>query len=287
MLFSQRNNLLDDATQFKRLKTRTWNTFDNILGCFHSYCVCSGNIGVYDSNWYIICALADKLGIDITTGNVYAIRMDLNGFLTDATGLDGVFSFIEAHLEALYEPSLLPYGVAGVNIVAVRETAVNMYARILIDENQQYRIYRNQIVPLVSNEEMAEIESASATCFESVNRHIEKAWNHFADRKHPDYENSVKESISAVEAICCTITGTSGAQATLGAAIKKLKDNGVHIHGAMEKAFLALYGWASDENGIRHGGIDFKNVPAEDTKYMLVSCSAFVNYLIEKWSKVS
>ena len=63
--------------------------------------------------------------------------------------------------------------------------------------------------------------------------------------------------------MCCIITGMTGAQATLGAAIKKLKDNGVHIHGAMERAFLALYGYASDENGIRHGGIDFKNAPAE------------------------
>jgi len=45
-------------------------------------------------------------------------------------------------------------------------------------------------------------------------------------------------------------------------------------------------GYTSDENGIRHGGIDFTNAPAEDAKYMLVSCSSFVNYLIEKWSKV-
>lgn len=60
----------------------------------------------------------------------------------------------------------------------------------------------------------------------------------------------------------------------------------MHIHGAMERAFLALYGYASDENGIRHGGIDFKNAPAEDAKYMLISCSTFVNYLMEKWSKI-
>jgi hypothetical protein len=32
--------------------------------------------------------------------------------------------------------------------------------------------------------------------------------------------------------------------------------------------------------------MDFKDVPAEDAKYMLVSCSAFVNYLVEKWSKI-
>ena len=86
--------------------------------------------------------------------------------------------------------------------------------------------------------------------------------------------------------MCCIITGMSGTQATLGAAIKKLKDSGVHIHSAMERAFLALYGYTSDENGIRHGGIDFTSVPAGDAKYMLVSCSAFVNYLIEKWDEV-
>ena len=108
----------------------------------------------------------------------------------------------------------------------------------------------------------------------------------YADRKAPDYENSIKESISAVEAMCCIITGLTGTQATLGAAIKKLKDNGVHIHRAMESAFSSLYGYTSDENGIRHGGIDFTNAPAEDAKYMLISCSAFVNYLMEKWSKV-
>lgn len=78
----------------------------------------------------------------------------------------------------------------------------------------------------------------------------------------------------------------SGAQAALGAAIKKLKDNGVHIHNAMEKAFGALYGYTSDSNGIRHGGITFASVPSEDAKYMLVSCSAFVNYLMEKWRKI-
>ena len=38
--------------------------------------------------------------------------------------------------------------------------------------------------------------------------------------------------------------------------------------------------------GIRHGGIDFKNAPSEDAKYMLISCSAFINYLIEKYSKL-
>ena len=55
----------------------------------------------------------------------------------------------------------------------------------------------------------------------------------------------------------------------------------------MKSAFDKLYGYTSDQSGIRHGGIDFVNAPEEDARYMLVSCSAFVNYLKEKYAKVN
>ena len=113
---------------------------------------------------------------------------------------------------------------------------------------------------------------------------MQKALAHYGDLKNPDYENSIKESISAVEALCCIITGQK--KATLGEAIKRLKDSGVYIHQSMVEAFSKLYGYTSNEPGIRHGSIDFTNAPAEDARYMLVSCSAFINYLIEKWEKV-
>lgn len=162
----------------------------------------------------------------------------------------------------------------------------NEFNHILEDEVSAYRILDRFVVPITNKAELATIEEAKSTPYDSVRTHVSKALALYADRKAPDYENSIKESISAVEAMCCIITGLTGAQATLGAAIKKLKDKGVHIHRAMETAFSSLYGYTSDENGIRHGGIDFKNAPAEDAKYMLISCSAFVNYLMEKWSKV-
>ncbi len=162
----------------------------------------------------------------------------------------------------------------------------NEFNHILEDEVSAYRILDRFVVPITNKAELATIEEAKSTPYDSVRTHVSKALALYADRKAPDYENSIKESISAVEAMCCIITGLTGTQATLGAAIKKLKDNGVHIHRAMETAFSSLYGYTSDENGIRHGGIDFKNAPAEDAKYMLISCSAFVNYLMEKWSKV-
>jgi hypothetical protein len=157
---------------------------------------------------------------------------------------------------------------------------------VLEEEKAGYRIVNEEIIPITNPIEISAIEEASSTDFKSVNIHIDKALQLYSDRHQPDYENSIKESISAVESICCIITGLSGAQATLGKAIKKLKEHGVVIHSAMENAFSSLFGYTSDADGIRHGGIDFTNAPAEDAKFMLVSCSAFVNYLIEKYSKV-
>lgn len=157
---------------------------------------------------------------------------------------------------------------------------------ILEQEKSGYRIIVGLITPITGEVEMACIEEVSSSKFYSVKNHLQKALQLYSDRKNPDYENSIKESISAVEAMCCIITGMTGASATLGAALKKLEDNGVVIHSALREAFAKIYGYASDANGIRHGGIDFKNAPSEDAKYMLISCSAFVNYLIEKHSKI-
>jgi len=157
---------------------------------------------------------------------------------------------------------------------------------ILEQGKSGYRIIDGLISPIVGEVEMACIEEASNTKFHSVNTHLQKALQFYSDRENPDYENSIKESISAVEAMCCIITGMTGAQATLGNALKHLEDNGLVLHGALKSAFDKMYGYASDSDGIRHGGIDFKNAPSEDAKYMLISCSAFVNYLIEKHSKI-
>ena len=55
---------------------------------------------------------------------------------------------------------------------------------------------------------------------------MQKALELYSDRQKPDYENSVKESISSVESMCSIITGLSGGAATLGNTLKKLKENG-------------------------------------------------------------
>ena len=54
------------------------------------------------------------------------------------------------------------------------------------------------------------------------------------------------------------------------------------IHGALKAAFVKLYGYTSDADGIRHAILDEPNVDFDEAKYMVVVCSAFVNYLASK-----
>ena len=158
---------------------------------------------------------------------------------------------------------------------------------ILEEEKSGYRLLNNEFRPITSDEEIASLTQSTANPFETVRTHMQKALSLYSDRQHPDYENSIKESISAVEVLCSIITGETGALATLGKMIKKLTDNGITIHKSMEIGFDKLYGYTSDAGGIRHGSIDFTNAPSEDALYMLISCSAFVNYLTAKFEQIS
>ena len=144
-----------------------------------------------------------------------------------------------------------------------------------------YRFVDEIIVPISDTYEVAAIQDALNNKYKPVYEHLSKANKFLADRESPDYENSIKESISAVEAICEILTGIKGKEATLGKMLKKIEENGIAIHSGLKSAFSTLYGYTSDANGIRHAGdIGGKSSTFEEAKFMLVSCSAFINYLI-------
>lgn len=148
------------------------------------------------------------------------------------------------------------------------------------EEYVGYRFIGDIISPITDKEEIAAINEAIDDEIYIVREHISKANMLLSDRKNPDYENSIKESISAVEAICQVISNTKGKEATLGNMLKSLEADGIEIHPAMKKAFNILYGYTSDANGIRHAGdIGGPSSTFEEAKFMLVACCAFINYL--------
>lgn len=146
--------------------------------------------------------------------------------------------------------------------------------------NFAYRIINTQIVEISSEEEIKTIQTAIDQSQDNVKLHLQQSLQLLANRENPDYRNSIKESISAVEAICRELTGES----TLGKALSHLKSKGVNISNMLQDSFQKLYAYTNQsDTGIRHALMDEQNAPtADEAILMLVSCSAFVNYLKKK-----
>ena len=163
----------------------------------------------------------------------------------------------------------------------VKKDFINGCNRVLTEENSGYRIIDDIVVPISLKVEISSLEETIALTdrFIGARKHISQALKHLSNKQNPDYRNSIKESISAVESICKVITGDK--KATLGNALNRLETS-IKIHKALKAGFSSLYGYTSDENGIRHAILEETDISFTDAKYMLVSCSAFVNYLVGK-----
>jgi hypothetical protein len=100
-----------------------------------------------------------------------------------------------------------------------------------------------------------------------------------SDRQGADFRNSIKESISAVEA--ASRLGTGQTKASLGDALKHVPN----LHPALKNGFSAIYGYTSDQSGIRHSLLDEPDIDYADAKFMLVACAAFTSFLHTKAAK--
>lgn len=176
-----------------------------------------------------------------------------------------LINYIETQNQYRYQNSCLP-------------NLKDRFNDILERESSAYRFVGLEIAEITSKVEIDAIEKAIDNSAKSIQKHLQSALEKLTDRKTPDYRNSMKESISAVESACCIITGKSNA--TLGSAIKEIEKR-YAMHPALKKAFEALYGYTSDESGVRHGSIDIADIDFAMAKYMLVTCSAFINYIAQ------
>lgn len=166
---------------------------------------------------------------------------------------------------------------------SVRDNFAAACNSVLERELSAYRFVGGKLTEITSEEEMNEVEEAigSLSSLRPVSAHMRRALNLLADRESPDYRNSIKESVSAVEAMCNLVASSS--TATLGQALRELeKKQAMDLHPALRGAFQKLYGYTSDAEGIRHALLEESSLEFEDAKFMLVSCSAFVNYLKAK-----
>lgn len=148
--------------------------------------------------------------------------------------------------------------------------------QILEEERSGYRIVDGLVTPIIDNNEIESIEEA-INQQDNASIHLKTALQHLSNKHKPDYRNSIKESISAVEAVLRNITGDSN----FGNAIKNIKDR-IELPNSLKDGFEKLYGYTNSKQGIRHALMEETELKLEDAKFMLISCSAFINYLKAK-----
>jgi len=87
---------------------------------------------------------------------------------------------------------------------------------VLESEFAGYRLINDKFVPITDIKEIDNIKQ-TLECKDDISVHIDRALQLLSDKSNPDYRNSIKESISAVEAICIKISGDP--KASLGGGI--------------------------------------------------------------------
>lgn len=145
--------------------------------------------------------------------------------------------------------------------------------KVLEQEMSAYRFVGDRIARIVDNEEIDTIEKAIEVKEAQAGEHLKCALEQLSDRKSPDYRNSIKESISAVESLLIDIIGEKDSLSEL---LEKIDDH-IKIPPALKKAFSSLYGHTYEGDDT-----DF-----EDAKFMLVTCSAFINYVRGKLNQAN
>ena len=284
--FSDRNGIkpLNVEIQLKDFDKRTRNQLGNMVSDLYAK--------VYENKLYWKNDNIQAF-FRFVLGEIYSESIDTRQFYDDdemfaiinntinrdayddvLTLIESIIQYWDRYLKKSYFEYYNPYN--GYYNISLYEYVNAIFEREYIG----YRFVDEIIVPISDTYEVAAIQDALNNKYKPVYEHLSKANKFLADRENSDYENSIKESISAVEAICEILTGIKGKEATLGKMLKKIEENGIAIHSGLKSAFNTLYGYTSDANGIRHAGdIGGKTSTFEEAKFMLVSCSAFINYL--------
>lgn len=171
-----------------------------------------------------------------------------------------------------------------IRIPTKKSESFGEFLNIVFERNNvAYRVIGSEIAPITNDQEIQAIKTAMTLPDQltGARTHISTALQLLSNRENPDYRNSIKESISAVEAVCMVLVGDESS--SLGKALKRLEDNGIKIHPSLKSGFSSIYGYTSDQGGIRHAMIEEGTVATqEDALFMLVSCSAFCHYLQQK-----
>lgn len=154
-------------------------------------------------------------------------------------------------------------------------------ADALVQGRSAYRVLDGRTVSAVGS--VLEGETIAAAII-SAEGQAPGAARHLLDAaselRRGDWSGSIRNSIHAVESVAVVLAPSKN---TLSDALAVLSKNG-HVHSGLKDAFRKLYGYSSDEEGVRHALVFQDSSAADETDalFMLGACAAFVSYLLTR-----
>jgi hypothetical protein len=150
--------------------------------------------------------------------------------------------------------------------------------------NSGYRVINGFVTPITNEIEINTINTAlnDLNSHHSIKIQLNESLEKMSRFEKPDFRGSVKDSISALESLFRFITKDDSIE--LSKALKFLEEKSeINLHPALKESFIKLYAWTSDAEGIRHSLMDYPKLGLPEARFMLVSCSAFINMISDKY----
>lgn len=112
--------------------------------------------------------------------------------------------------------------------------------------------------------------------------HYSKALGFFRDRKQPDYTNTVKEAVCAIESAGKSLFPQAKA-ATLGNLAKwfQQKNNNIPMPPTLAKAIDNIYVLRNSGEGVAHGSTNGDEITAAIAEYILSLSASTIIYLVD------
>ncbi|EPY4136474.1 AbiJ-NTD4 domain-containing protein [Klebsiella variicola] len=158
---------------------------------------------------------------------------------------------------------------------AYRQRVNELFSEYKVDWRMNETGLLESPLPLFLEEKLRSTEEKLADRFEPARTHYVKA-RAYALGAHRDAENSIKESVSAIESVCRTFYPDA---CTLGDALKLMRKDG-SVSPMLITVIEKFYAYANAEPAVRHGSDKASSVLEHDAELALHFAAAFIRTLI-------
>lgn len=156
------------------------------------------------------------------------------------------------------------------------EAAIN---RVFDSQHVEHRMRGGYIIDIGNSAEGDAITAVLETGgpFGSAREHFERAMRHLSNPTDSIPLDAMREAIHAAESAGRVVAGSKAK--TLSEAVREIERLRPDTHPALTRGWATLYGWTSDENGFRHGGVELTDPSPALARWLVVCVAAFIRYL--------